>query len=108
MAAYEADVVAQRQQLFLDRSDKGFVVAPRQIGAADRAVEQDVADMGEFCRAIVEHDMPRRMTRTVQHLEIVSGERNSLALLQIAVGRAVADRIGQAEHLSLAFQIREQ
>src|SRR6476661_1984089 len=47
MAADEADVVAERQQLVLDRTDQCGVAASRQVGTADRAVEQDIADMRE-------------------------------------------------------------
>src|SRR2546427_495181 len=47
MAADEADIVAERQQFFLDRIDQRGVAAAGQIRAPDRAIEQHVADMGE-------------------------------------------------------------
>src|SRR5271165_5512622 len=47
VAADEGDVVAQRQELVLDRADQGRVVAARQVAAADRARKQHVADDGE-------------------------------------------------------------
>ena len=45
MAADKTDIVAERQQLFGDRLDQRGVAAAGQVGAADRAVEQYVADM---------------------------------------------------------------
>ena len=44
MAADEADVVAERQQLGQNRVDQRRVTAAGQVGAADRACEQHVAD----------------------------------------------------------------
>src|SRR6202020_2893066 len=55
MAADEADIISERQQLLLDRFDQGAVIATRKIGATDRAVEQDIADMGE-AHILVEKD----------------------------------------------------
>ncbi|MGY4432472.1 hypothetical protein ACVWWO_004949 [Bradyrhizobium sp. F1.13.1] len=55
VAADEADIVAKRQQLGLDRVDQGRVTAAGQIGATDRAREQDVADMGEAQILVEEH-----------------------------------------------------
>ena len=59
MAADEADIVAERQQFFLDRVDQRGVAAAGQVGAPDRAVEQDVADMGEAQFLVEEHDAAR-------------------------------------------------
>ena len=53
MPADEADIVAKRKQLVLDRVDQGLVVATRQIRAADRTVEQDIADMRELGGPVV-------------------------------------------------------
>src|SRR5512138_542512 len=44
VAADERDVVAERPQLVADGVDQGVVAAAREIGAADRAGEQHVAD----------------------------------------------------------------
>ena len=69
VAADEADLVAERQKLLLDRADQRGMVAARQVGAPDRAAEQHVADMGELRGAVVVDDMARRVARAMQHLE---------------------------------------
>src|SRR4029077_14412426 len=69
VAADEADIVAERQQLFLDRVDQRGVAAAGQLGPSDRAVEQDVADMGEAQFLVEEHDAARRMAGAMQDVE---------------------------------------
>src|SRR5690606_13289292 len=90
VAADETNVVAERQQLLLDRADERRVVAARQVGAPDGAVEQDDADMRQPRRRIVVDDVPRRMAGAMQHQEFVAAEGDELAVREEAVGRAVA------------------
>src|SRR4051794_32935815 len=61
MAADEADIIAEWQQLFGDRADQGSMAAARQVGAADRAIEQHVANVSEAHFAMEEHHAARRM-----------------------------------------------
>src|SRR6516165_8458774 len=90
MAANETDVVAKRQQLFLDRPDQGRVAAARQVGAPDRTVEQDVADMGEAqLLAEIDH-AARRMTGAMQDVEGKLPDPDLIALVEEAVGLEVA------------------
>src|SRR6516164_11776104 len=86
VAADEADIVAERQQLFGDRPDQGLVIAAGQIGAADRAVEQDIADMGEAHLLVEEHDAAWRVSGTVQYVESQFADRDLVALIEPAIG----------------------
>lgn len=52
VAANEADVVTEWKDLVADGIEELLMIAARQVGAADRAVEQHVADMGKILRAI--------------------------------------------------------
>lgn len=108
MPAQEADIVPQRQQLFLDHADQGLVIAAGKIGTSNRAVEKHIADMRKTRRAIEEDDVSRRMPRTMQHLEAVVTERHRLTLGQETVRHAVADGVGYAETASLVLEIVEQ
>src|ERR1041385_2800377 len=69
MAADKTDVIAERQQLFGDGTDQGRMAAAGQIGAADRAVEQHVADMGEAHLLVEKHHAARRMTWAVENVK---------------------------------------
>src|SRR5690606_28142724 len=65
VTADEADVVAEREQLFADRPNEGVVVAAGQVGAADRTTEQDVADECEAGRFVEQDDVAGGVPRTV-------------------------------------------
>ena len=69
MAADEADIVAERQQLVLDRLDQGGVIAAGNVASADRALEQHVAHMGEALLRVEEGDAARRMARAMKDVE---------------------------------------
>jgi hypothetical protein len=58
---YEGDVVAEREEALADRGEQLRVVAAREVGAADRAREQHVADEGEARGRVHEHDVARRV-----------------------------------------------
>ena len=47
VTGHETDIVAERPELGGDRFDQRRVIAAREIGAADRALEQHVADQRE-------------------------------------------------------------
>ncbi len=107
MAADEADIVAERQQFRLDRRDQRRMAAAGQIGAADRAVEQHVADIGEAHVPVEEHHAARRVPRTVKNLEGEVADLYGVAFVEPAVGRDVA-HAGDAEARAAAFEIVEQ
>src|SRR5215468_7252649 len=96
MAADEADVVTERQELCLDRTDQLGVAAAGQIGAADRAGEQDVADMGETQLVAEEHDRARRMAGAVIDVEGEIADLDLLAFVEPAVRSEIA-HAGHAE-----------
>ena len=47
VAAEERYVVSERQQLVLDRSDQGLVIAARNVAAPDGTLEQHIAHDGK-------------------------------------------------------------
>src|SRR5436190_22040603 len=59
VAADEDEVVAERQELGLDGVDQGGVVAVGEVGAADGAAKQHVADEREALRGIDQHHRAR-------------------------------------------------
>src|SRR5690606_23453761 len=85
----EAYLVAERQQLLLDRADQRVVISARKVGTSDRSLEQDITDMGELCVPVVVDHVPRRMAGTMQNLEIMPGERDNLTFVEVAVRGAV-------------------
>ena len=52
-------LVAQRQHLFFDRADQRFMVTAGQVGPADRAAKQHIADMGEFVGLVDKNHVAR-------------------------------------------------
>jgi hypothetical protein len=54
--ADEADIVAERQQFFGNRRDKGSVTAAGDVAAADRTIEKYIANMSKPHRLVEEHD----------------------------------------------------
>src|ERR1700730_4337185 len=90
MAADETDVVAERQQLVLDRLDQRVVVAAGNIAAADRTVEQHVADMGKAHFPAEIYDAARRMAGAMQDVEAQLADRDPVALMKPAVRRKIA------------------
>src|SRR6185369_7799582 len=84
---HEADVVAQRPEPRGDRLDQLGVVAAREVGAPDRALEKHVADLGEPRLAVEEDHMPGRVAGAVVDLELRLAEGNLIAVVEPAVGR---------------------
>src|SRR5690606_24413731 len=82
----ENRVVAERPQLLRDRIKQLLVVAAREIGAADRPLEQDVADDRELRGAMIEDDMPGRMPRGVNDLDREIAHPYRVAIAKPAVG----------------------
>ena len=78
MAAYKADIVAQGQQLFLDRADQPWPVAIGEIGAPDPAAEDHVAHEGEALRFLHEHKMAGRVAWAVQNIQTERAELETL------------------------------
>ena len=67
VAANKRHVIAERQQLRLDRADQQFGTTAGQIGATDRALEQHIANEGEPLRSIEQHDRAGRMSWAMEN-----------------------------------------
>src|SRR3546814_11031743 len=75
-------VVAQGPEFLSDRREELLVIAAREVGAADRALEQYVADDRELRWLVVKDDMPRRVPRTVDDVEGQRADRHRVAGVQ--------------------------
>jgi hypothetical protein len=79
------------------------MIAAREVGAADAAAKQHVADLGQRGGSMEEHQMPRRVTGTVQHLQALLADADLIAGREPAVGLEGRVR-REAEHLRLLRQ----
>ena len=106
MAADEAHIVAKRQELGSDAGDKKRAVAVGKVGAADRAGEERVAELGEAGGALDEDDVTRGVAGDVQDVEAVGAELDRPALGEEAGWPDVAGReVVLAAH---AFEVVEE
>src|SRR5437867_201332 len=94
-------VVGKRKQYLANRSKQHGEIAARQIGAADRAGKERVADE-ERCRLVAglaygEADAAGAMTRRVMDVRFIPAESpRTLAVVEKVDGRLWFD--AQAEH----------
>ena len=86
MAGDEGGVAAHRPKPLGNRIEQILVIAAREIGAADRALEQDVADDRQLRFGMVEDDMARRVAGAVADVEGQVADRHRIAVDQPAVG----------------------
>ncbi len=107
MSAYKREIIAQGQQLALDRRDQRRVVAVRKIRPSHRSLKQHIPHLREPCRLVDEHDMSGGVPGAMQHLEHMRPYRDRLALGQVSVRRAVAEP-AQPIHLALPRQVLQQ
>ena len=70
MSRNECNIVSQRKQFLTDAGDQLRMIAPGEIGAADRALEQYVADPSDPLRVVKEHHMTRCMTRAMDYPQL--------------------------------------
>src|SRR3546814_5460798 len=82
VAGQEDGVAAERPQLPRDRIEQLPVVAARKVRAADRTLEQHVADDRQLRRRVVEDDMARRVPRTMDDIEGQVADRHRIAVVQ--------------------------
>ncbi len=80
MPGDEGYVIAQRPELLGYRGDQGIVAAAWQVGPADRAPEQNVADNGKLSGFVKKDDMARRMAWAMAYekFQIAHGDRISV------------------------------
>jgi len=69
-----------------DAIDQVLVVALREIGAANAAGKQHIADKGALDVGRIEHDMAGRVPRAVAHLQGVRAQGDGVAVAQPACG----------------------
>ena len=87
MTRQEQHVVAERPKLAGDRFDQQIVIAARQVGAANGAPEQYVADDGKPRGFVEIDDVSRRVARTVEDVEGQVADSDRVAAFQPAVRR---------------------
>ena len=92
MAAEEADIVAEWQQLAMDGGEQRGMVAIFEIRPPDGPAEQHIPDQRDAQRLGDEDDMTRGMARAVQHGEILAGDLHPVTFHQPAVRGDVAPR----------------
>ena len=96
----EAEIVAQREELLLNRIEELAVIAARKVGAADGSPKEHVADLRQSIRGVDEHHMARGVSRTMQHLQAFLADLDNIALLQPLVWLEIAHR-RKSEHPTL-------
>src|SRR5262245_22624324 len=96
-------VVAERKEDLCDRSHQHVVIAARQIGAADRASKQRVADeelLGRFATAAdLETDTAGTVSGRVVYVHGIVAEGDGRAVVKEIDRRRLAHR--EAEHRAL-------
>ena len=86
MAGDEGRLAAHRPQLLGDRFDQMLVVAHREVPAADRALEQYVADDRQLRFRMLEDDVAGRVAGAVADVEGQLADRGRVTVFQPAVG----------------------
>jgi hypothetical protein len=72
------------------------VLATREVGAPDRAGEQDIADPRAARSTVEKHDVARRVAGAVQHFEQLFSDADRIAVFKPAIRLERLGR-GQAE-----------
>ena len=89
MAGDKGDIIPQRPELAGDRIEQVLMVAQREVGAADGAGEQHIADEGETRWPVEKDDMAGRVTGAVDYLQLDFAEASRVAIFQPAGGSKV-------------------
>src|SRR5262245_13383041 len=82
MTGNEANVIAERKQIFPNGANQRGVIAVWKVGAPNRALKEDVADEREALLEMHEHHMSGRVPRTVPHLESIVADADRIALFE--------------------------
>jgi hypothetical protein len=83
----EAHVVTHGPETIDNGAQKRCVIAAREVGAADRAPEEDVAHDGEPALCLKKHNVAGRVPRAVHDLQFNLSETDPVALRQPAIGQ---------------------
>lgn len=108
VATYKTDFISQRQQLFLDGKDKGFVIPTRKIRSPYRAIEENIAHMRKPGIFVVEDHMTGGMAGTMEYPEQMARNIHLVALFEPVVRRGIFEGAGNPEHLRLFLYAGQQ
>ena len=103
MARDKDDFVTQRQQGLGDRLDQRAVIATGEVGAADAAGKEHIADPGEPLGLAEQHDMARGVAGAEVDIQFALAKLHLVTLLKPAIRRE-GGGMGEAEHLALLGQ----
>lgn len=84
MAAVRRKVVIKRKDILFDGCDQLVMIAARQVGPADRPVEQAIACKDSLLSVLDEHNMAKSVARTMADLEFEIPDGERLAVLDIS------------------------
>jgi len=107
MAADEAEIVAERQQLVDDRLDQRVVIAAGNIAASDRTVEHTSPTCAKRHLLVGEHHAARRMAGQCRMSKTQFADRNLIASLSPRSVREIA-HASHAELRAAVHYIVEQ
>jgi hypothetical protein len=68
VSGYKADIIPQRKQGVVDGVEELVVVSTREVGAADAALKQNVADKRKLRLPMEEGDVAGSVAGAVEHL----------------------------------------
>ena len=104
MSGDKLHIITHAPKLFTDGAQQGGVIALGKIGSSDGAVEKHIAHQGDFLGRIEEHHVPRGVSRTVPHLQLLVSDLNQITLVK-PTGRFKRLRRWEAEHFRLISKI---
>ena len=87
MSRHESHVVAERKQLVAYGSQQCCMVAARKIGAADRPLEQHIADESEPRLRLEKYHVTRGVAWAMNHLEAHAADIDRVSVTQPLVRR---------------------
>ena len=90
MAAHESNIVAEGQELLLNRPDQRRMIPVWKIGSPNRPLKQHIAHESKAFRFTHEHDVARRVPRTMQYLECPASNHDGIALPQPTIRSNIA------------------
>src|SRR6185369_11394942 len=77
---HEGGIVAHRPELLGDRAEELLLVAALEIPAADRTLEQDIADQRELRLRMMEDDVAGRVAGTMADVEGQLADHHLIAI----------------------------
>jgi glucose/arabinose dehydrogenase len=97
MPRHKGNVIAQREEFLPDGVQQLRMIAPGEVGPANRAGKQHVADESNAIDRMNEHHVSRRVSRAVNDLHRLLSHRHGIVIGQPAI-RHECVRTLKAEH----------